>query len=1162
MIFSLFTPLTAYAADEAAASELIKNYGAIGGNLEGWILDEESGTICAFTRGNDKLVILNAEDLSIKKEMTLSGVTDIEVADGKLYAAQESRKTICVIDLKTFDVSYLLLQEKPHKIAVDEQKLYYILRYDASVQKDYKQLYIVSINGNSEYAITPNPDAGIQKGLTGDYYLTDIAADRSNHTLYVADSNGSSNGIFKLDADYKTLTTNNGGVLNGVFRDIVLSGSDVYYGKCRLDGYDLSQVYGSYDGVVSYASGNNVFVAGEGIFDRVTFEKTGEFPNDGSYSNFLEDGQGSVYLYEGQSYSVFKGDINQFLYEAPQNADLTDYNADTATADNLASRLSISKWLVDEDAGMIYALSNEKNALLFIGLSDLKLQKQIPIGRDPEDLALADGKLYVSLFSDMKISVVDLKTRTVQKDLMLDKNMPYALAVDGDKLFFTGFGNPSDYNLAYISGLQGDLYVYNLKTGGIENLTGTYDTYHIAEKGVSGFSRSNMVLDRENHVLYVADTGNSGVCAIRTTDYQVQGVAGTGLHMQNERGTVTMDGDNLFYNLYKLEPGSLDAVYGYCAESIVYTSGGFAFSKDAVYSADNFEKVCDLPFESDSIYMDGQKNVYIYDGSDHTIKKYSLLPSLDGFDERYDALIKGTDYNLDDLQSEVPYGRRDSLKKLVVDDARGRIYAITDDSYKLIVFGEDLKEQKELAIGLEPSDIELYKGKLYISVTGSHYIMVIDPDTLSVTDKIRVDGQPELLEIDDRWIFYNDFTTKLHAYDRVLKTDTKISFYDYQYNWDLTYISNLALDRENHVLYTVYGSSNDLIENSVYAIDTKTLKPVEVPVAEADMPDTVQSDGNPLFYDNLLLYQSIYNRYDLSTVLGDEASGAFLYADDQVIISQTHVYSQKDFKMLGDLSLQYKTLYTDGGNTVYTLGYYRHSIQKTSIRDILESAANKTAELDAIIASYGADNSTGTLKNTPPDMSGAGKDVGPVPEFSDVATHWAKPEIEEMAAKGIVTGYQNRFSPDDNVTRAEFIAMLTRALGVDGSDYYGAAFNDVPENAWYYSSVMAGAALGLTNGSGNNSFEPDKPITREQIVTMTVRAMKYVNGDFENADTGALNQFTDRDSISDWAKVDIAAAVKAGIVNGKSADRLDPKSDTTRAESAVILKRLLDDLDR
>jgi len=140
--------------------------------------------------------------------------------------------------------------------------------------------------------------------------------------------------------------------------------------------------------------------------------------------------------------------------------------------------------------------------------------------------------------------------------------------------------------------------------------------------------------------------------------------------------------------------------------------------------------------------------------------------------------------------------------------------------------------------------------------------------------------------------------------------------------------------------------------------------------------------------------------------------------------------------------------------------------------------------------------------------------------------------------------------------------MLTRALGVDGSDYYGAAFNDVSESAWYYSSVMAGAALGLTNGSGNNSFEPDKPITREQIVTMTVRAMKYVNGDLENVDTGALNQFTDRDSISDWAKANIATAVKAGIVNGKSADLFDPKSDTTRAESAVILKRLLDDLDR
>lgn len=85
--------------------------------------------------------------------------------------------------------------------------------------------------------------------------------------------------------------------------------------------------------------------------------------------------------------------------------------------------------------------------------------------------------------------------------------------------------------------------------------------------------------------------------------------------------------------------------------------------------------------------------------------------------------------------------------------------------------------------------------------------------------------------------------------------------------------------------------------------------------------------------------------------------------------------------------------------------------------------------------------------------------------FKDVpATHWASAAVTSLAAKQVVTGVSAAaFEPARMVTRAEFTALLMRALGQSGEGQI--PFTDVLPGAWYASYVEAAANLGIVQGA-------------------------------------------------------------------------------------------------
>ncbi len=183
-----------------------------------------------------------------------------------------------------------------------------------------------------------------------------------------------------------------------------------------------------------------------------------------------------------------------------------------------------------------------------------------------------------------------------------------------------------------------------------------------------------------------------------------------------------------------------------------------------------------------------------------------------------------------------------------------------------------------------------------------------------------------------------------------------------------------------------------------------------------------------------------------------------------------------------------------------------------------------------------------------------------VKTFADIAGHWAKADIELIAAKGIVSGKAaNLFDPNGKVTRAEFAAIVAKALNL-APQAAKAGFNDVNTGDWYAGAVGAAVEAGIIKGYADGSFKPNAHVTRQEVAAMVVQAMKAAKVDTAITEAEInqyLAQFKDGDKISAWAKAVVAVAAKNNIIKGNAKGEFAPANNSTRAEAVVMIKQLL-----
>ncbi|WP_424767687.1 S-layer homology domain-containing protein [Paenibacillus sp. sgz302251] len=177
--------------------------------------------------------------------------------------------------------------------------------------------------------------------------------------------------------------------------------------------------------------------------------------------------------------------------------------------------------------------------------------------------------------------------------------------------------------------------------------------------------------------------------------------------------------------------------------------------------------------------------------------------------------------------------------------------------------------------------------------------------------------------------------------------------------------------------------------------------------------------------------------------------------------------------------------------------------------------------------------------------------------FSDVNMHWAKEDIELLASKLVVNGVSDTsFAPNNNITRAEFAALLVRSLGLK-ANASAAAFQDVRSSDWFAGAVGAAVEAKLVAGFNDNSFKPNAPITREQMAVMVSNAIRAAGKTADASASDALSKFNDQASISSWAQAAVAQAVEANIITGMTDATFVPSANASRAQAVVMLKRLL-----
>ena len=176
--------------------------------------------------------------------------------------------------------------------------------------------------------------------------------------------------------------------------------------------------------------------------------------------------------------------------------------------------------------------------------------------------------------------------------------------------------------------------------------------------------------------------------------------------------------------------------------------------------------------------------------------------------------------------------------------------------------------------------------------------------------------------------------------------------------------------------------------------------------------------------------------------------------------------------------------------------------------------------------------------------------------FTDVTKNWAYPGIQYCVTHGIMGGMgDGTFAPTGTTTRAQIVQILYNLEGtpaVSGTT----PFTDLTAN-WYKPAILWAYQNNVVAGTSPTTFDPDQPVTREQIAVILTQYMFHVLKMERTWTPADLSTFPDGAQVSGWAKEAMQDAVALGLINGTKAPDgavyLDPQGSAARQQVATIL---------
>ena len=171
--------------------------------------------------------------------------------------------------------------------------------------------------------------------------------------------------------------------------------------------------------------------------------------------------------------------------------------------------------------------------------------------------------------------------------------------------------------------------------------------------------------------------------------------------------------------------------------------------------------------------------------------------------------------------------------------------------------------------------------------------------------------------------------------------------------------------------------------------------------------------------------------------------------------------------------------------------------------------------------------------------------------YTDIAGHKDEAYITEYSSYGLVSGYPDgSFLPDAYITRAEVTALISK-LELPAVSQNSGTFSDVPSYEWYYDIIHDAVKSGLVSGYEDNTFQPQKNITRFEAISIVSRMVNSSNANYVQL------PYADRDSIPTWVNDAVRNLYAVGIIGSYDGNAISGNMPITRAEMVRMLDKMM-----
>lgn len=185
------------------------------------------------------------------------------------------------------------------------------------------------------------------------------------------------------------------------------------------------------------------------------------------------------------------------------------------------------------------------------------------------------------------------------------------------------------------------------------------------------------------------------------------------------------------------------------------------------------------------------------------------------------------------------------------------------------------------------------------------------------------------------------------------------------------------------------------------------------------------------------------------------------------------------------------------------------------------------------------------------------------PAFTDLTKdHWAYPQIMELARSNVVVGYPDgSYQPDAQITRAEFASMVVKALHQENAIFTDMInFDDVANDHWAWASIQRAVHFDLISETNDNKFRPDDNVTRAECLEIVVNSLTTDEISLEQAKKILEAKYIDAHAIPEWFVIKAGKAEVLGIIvsiPGKES-KIFAEKPATRAEVAAFLFNMME----